>query len=217
MSLIARHAFLGARIIDCDTRITLGMARALCHDPHLPINGVARYVGLPGNAPGEDLTTAEVTDITSCGLGLIVVQHVRMPGWRPEEHDGGADGACAGRLALQAGVPAGTTLACDLEGVDPNEPDVLTSRWANQWYAAVVAAGYDPCLYVGYDTGLSGAQLYALPFHCYWRSFSQVPDVPGRGYRLVQLGTTTIAGVECDVDVVQRDYRGELPRWAEAA
>ncbi len=54
-------------------------------------------------------------------------------------------------------------------------------------YEAVKAAGYLPGLYVGGGALLSGEQLYSLPFEHYWRSQSRVPDIPNRGYQLIQL------------------------------
>lgn len=86
--------------------------------------------------------------------------------------------------------------------------------YCTAWFAAVDASGYVPGLYVGYAAILTGEQLYSLPFQHYWRSQSQVPDVPTRGYALVQLlPSVTANGIAIDVDFTQNDNEKGQVLW----
>jgi hypothetical protein len=175
-----------------------------------------RYVGL-SDGDAHTLRPAEVEALARADLAIMPVQYARTGGWSAET--GRADGEAAALHAAAAGLPADVTLWCDLEGAIPSGEVALTYTAA--WYRGATAAGAkDPGLYVGAGPALTGTQLYVdLPFHRYWRSLSQVPNVDRRGYQMIQLfpGDETIAGVRVDLDVVQSDYFGDRPRWAVAA
>ena len=90
--------------------------------------------------------------------------------------------------------------------------------YCEAWYEAVSAAGYTPGMYVGAGTLLNGRQICDLPFRHYWRSQSQVPDIPHRGYQLIQLGPSVeINGIWVDLDVALNDSQGgaNIPRARE--
>jgi hypothetical protein len=87
-------------------------------------------------------------------------------------------------------------------------------HYCEAWYEAVSAAGYIPGLYVGSEALLNGRQLYDLPFQHYWRSQSQVPDIPHRGYQVVQLSPPIqLNGVRIDFDVAVNDGQGGAAQW----
>ena len=86
--------------------------------------------------------------------------------------------------------------------------------YCEAWYEAVSAAGYIPGLYVGAEGLLNGRQLYDLSFQHYWRSQSQVPDIPHRGYLVIQFGPSVqINGVWIDLDVALNDNQGGTAQW----
>jgi hypothetical protein len=208
--MLVETAYLGALGADSDTKI--GATEAL----RLKAAGLrflVRYLSLGANESGSDLDKNEVTDILGAGLALMAVQHVRLPGWTPSAAMGAEDGSHAAHNAVSAGLLAGTTVWLDLEGINGNATE--TAAYANAWNDALRAAGYDTGVYVGGGCPLDEQQLYSLLHtHRYWRSFSQVPNVAGRGYCMIQLyPTTNIAGVNVDLDIIQQDYKRGLPRW----
>jgi hypothetical protein len=166
-----------------------------------------------GQAPG-DLSAAEAGAILGAGLGLMAVQHVRMPGWSPTTALGTADGTNAAYNAGQVGFPAGVNIWCDLEGVEPAAvaPDVI--GYCNAWAGAVAAAGFVPGLYVGANCILDGQQIYDLDFQHYWKSLSRVPVLPSRGYQMIQtIVPAAVNGIGIDQDVTQTDTEGGQAMW----
>jgi len=173
-----------------------------------------RYLTLLGpQAPG-DLSAPEATGILEAGLALMPVQHVREPGWSPSQDLGRQDGEQAAANAQQIGFPSGVNIWCDLEGVAEGASAQDVADHCNAWFDAVDAAGYVPGLYVGADAILSGRQVYDLSFEHYWRSQSDVPDIPVRGYQLLQLAPSIAAnGIGIDVDIAQDDNEGGQAQW----
>lgn len=172
-----------------------------------------RYLSL-GAESAQDLTTQEATDILNSGLALMPVQHVRKPGWLPSANLGQQDGQNAASNAQDVGFPGAVNVWCDLEGVGSSAAPQDVIDYCQAWYSAVDAAGFLPGLYVGYGTKLSGQQLYDLSFQHYWRSQSTVPQIPHRGYQLVQfLPSITAYGIAIDLDVTQRDDAGGQSQW----
>jgi len=211
---MVEQGFLGALGCDTDTKLTAACAAKLVAGG---MKFVLRYLSLGSPAPG-DLDKTEVDAILSANLSLMAVQHVRSPGWMPTGQLGGQDGSSAAHNAVVAGIPAGVTIWLDLEGVSSVSPAQSVIDYVRSWYTAVRASGYDCGLYVGSGVPLDGAQLYSLPVDRYWRSFSEVPNVNRRGYCMIQLyDTTKIGGIDVDLDVIQSDYLGGLPRWLAPA
>jgi hypothetical protein len=108
----------------------------------------------------------------------------------------------------------GVNIWCDLEGVDNQAGAQDVIDYCAAWLAAVDAAGFVPGLYVGSAAILTGPELYSLPFQHYWRSQSRVPDVPMRGYALIQLfPSVTANGIGIDIDFAQNDNEGGEALW----
>ena len=171
-----------------------------------------RYLSIgPDCAPG-DLDHDEMVTITQAGLALMAVQHVRFPGWRPVKSLGLSDGANAVTHALNAGLIAGVSIWHDLEGVQ--QPYVAQNiiDYLEAWYDQVRRPAYLPGQYVGANCGLTGEQLWGLTVTRYWKSASGVPDIPNRGYCMIQsLVPGTVAGISIDRDEVRKDNLGGLP------
>jgi hypothetical protein len=175
-----------------------------------------RYVSRGPESAG-DLSSQEASDILGSGLALMPVQHVRAAGWSPSGDLGQQDGSGAAANAAAVGFPAGVNVWCDLEGAASGTTAQDVIDYCQAWFDAVAADGFLPGLYVGAQAILSGQQLLDLPFQHYWRSQSTVPDIPGRGYQLLQLlPSITVNGIGIDVDVIQTDEEGGQAQWLAA-
>lgn len=164
-----------------------------------------------------NLSVQEATDILNSGLALMPVQHVRAPGWSPDQALGQQDGQDAAAIAKAIGFPASVNLWCDLEEVNAAAQAQNVMAYCRAWHHAVRSGGYSPGLYVGAGALLTGQQLFDLPFQHYWRSSSQVPNIPNRGYQLVQLNPSIeLNGILVDLDVVGTDKRRGSARWLHA-
>ena len=136
------------------------------------------------------------------------VQHVRRPGWSPTQNLGQQDGQNAAQNAQVVGFPAGVSVWCDLEGLNRAAQAQDVIDYCQAWYEALQAGGYVPGLYVGARAPLTGQQIADSPFQHYWRSQSRVPEIPNRGYQLVQLfPSIDINGVSVDIDIAQVDEK----------
>lgn len=175
-----------------------------------------RYVPFGGSSTGGwDVTRHEVEHILAAGMVLMLVQRCRVANWTPSALRGKGDGERAADYALALGYPAGATIWCDLEGVSLGVPPDETIGHVNAWSTAVSAVGYSPGLYVGWQCGLTSAQLYhRLGLARYWRSASAVPEVQMRGYCMRQSVEQIVAGLRVDMDTIQADHLGGLPIWA---
>jgi hypothetical protein len=173
-----------------------------------------RYLSLGNGQDEGDLSVEEAGGILAAGLALMAVQHVDEPGWSPIRDLGEANGTNAANNAAQVGFPPGVCIWCDLEGVNDDAAAQDVIDYCNEWYAAVSAAGYVPGLYVGADAILDGQQLYDLSFQHYWRSESEVPAIPVRGYQMVQTPVENLVnGIGIDQDTTQNDNRGGQAIW----
>jgi hypothetical protein len=195
---------------DANTVITPDLARQFSTQGY---RFCVRYVSRGPESP-NDLSGQEASDILDGGLALMPVQHVRAPGWSPTGDLGRQDGTAAAGNAGQVGFPAGVNVWCDLEGVDGATEAQAVIDYCQAWHEAVDGAGFVPGLYVGSQAILTGQQLFALPFQHYWRSQSRVPDIPTRGYQMIQLfPSVTVNGIGIDVDVIQTDQEGGQAQW----
>ncbi len=168
-----------------------------------------------GQQPG-DLTAAEAGLILDAGLALMAVQHVDEEGWRPSADLGASNGNHAAANAGEVGFPFGVNIWLDLEGVHHlvSAEDVIA--YCNAWHTEVAAAGYVPGIYVGANATLTGDQLYwRVKMKHYWKSGSDVPDIPHRGYQLVQriVPGDTMAGIGIDRNVTSTDAFGGTVMW----
>jgi hypothetical protein len=200
----------GLKGFDADTIITSELAAEFIKNGY---QFCARYLSLgEGQNPG-DLSNGEAADILNSGLALIAVQHVNAYGWAPTSALGTTHGSNAASNARSIGLPTGMNLWCDLEGVATGTDAEAVINYCTAWYNAVAAASYVPGLYVGPIAVLDGQQLYDLPFQHYWKSASNVPEIPVRGYQLVQGLTITASGIEIDPDTTQTDAKGGAVLW----
>jgi hypothetical protein len=176
-----------------------------------------RYLSRTSPQAASDLSHAEAQAILAGGLGLMVVQHVMRAGWVPDTARGAQYGTVAAVNAHAVGLPPGMTIWLDLEGVRGGVDSADVIAYCNAWFDPVAAAGYVPGLYVGANCGLDGDALYwRLQTRHYWRSASDVPELPHRGYQLVQRVNTApdvVNGIAIDRDVAYADAFGDTVSW----
>jgi hypothetical protein len=208
----------GLRGFDANTPITAPAAAAFWNAGY---RFALRYVGRTQMA-SHDLTTAEAEILLNQGFGLMPVQHVLNPGWQPTAELGQQYGANAAKFSQQIGFPPGVSVWCDLESVadDASAADVI--GYCNAWYTAVADAGYVPGLYVGFQPGLTGKQLYgALKFSSYWAAYNVdgVSNPKPRSWQLVQsVGKGTVGGLTTEVydaDTTVTDGKGGTAVWLQ--
>lgn len=201
---------VGTRIVDSlpfSQGGTAAQARAL------KATGVDGFVGYLGA-----MNAARLAYVLDAGLGFMPVT------FAGEYKDGAAD-EIAQLRAL--GIPAGTTVWLDLEGLDAwNTPAADLMRLINAWARDIKAGGWLPGLYVGAPQPLSGPQLYSLGVYRYWLGIGRCVDKSGKdaypdcGWCMRQdwhgqkngmfwRGT----GVLVDTNSVQCDHLGRLPSW----
>lgn len=196
-----------------DTNTKLTYEKAMC----LKEKGyefAIRYVGRLSMA-SHDIDSVEIENILKAGLKLGIVQHCPpKPGIIPTTGIGKLWGKNAATFAEAAGYSKGCIIYLDLEDVNPiyksKQQDIIT--FCNDWYDEVFKADYIPGIYVGFNTFLTGEQLYhKLKFQHYWKSFSKVPDVLKRGYEMVQIKGITECGIQIDTNEVTGDRLGNRP------
>ena len=197
------------KIVDTSAKLTADVLSAIVDAGYA---GVVRYVRLPGVADTWDIDADELTTIVGAGLGLMLVQHVRYPGWNPASYSGKDDAAAALERAQAAGYAAGSHIFLDLEGIKAKATDA-TIRFANDWADAVVDAGYKAGCYVGYAVPLTAMQLYELHrVDSYWSDAGR-RAVAKRGFAVRQHAEIMIQGVPFDPDDIAPDEKGETPSW----
>lgn len=205
-----------ARGFDANQRIT----QAQAHDAvSKGYTFAVRYVRRAAQN-NHDLIAGELATLMQAGLGVMVVQHVAMEGWIPAPALGTAYGAIAAAEASAVGVPRGTTLWCDLEGVRHGTPASEVIQFCNNWWGKASEAGYRPGLYVGDSCGLTAVQLYRnLRFDGYWGAYNlnhdQIPAV--RGVQMRQKVATLedlidgLTNDTMDVNFIHADDLGGTP------
>lgn len=196
---------------DCDTNLSLDAARAfVLADMSFVVRYVSRY------APEEgDLSSDEVQNILDAGLALMIVQHAPEQGWSPSVAVAKMWAEAAVQNTLALNIPRGLTIWNDHEGVLMSSTPSAISAHLNAWSQVILDAGYQPGLYVGFDSGLNAHQLYNdLILTRYWKSASNVPAPAKRGFCMQQmLVSGLIANVAYDKDIVSLDYLGGIPNW----
>jgi hypothetical protein len=217
MALVSESVPLGHRILGFDTTYKIDEQHAQALSSLFAF--ACRYVNLTEKPHPLALDRAEVDLLARAPMGIFTVQFARTHGWNTQA--GRADGAAAARNHLALGLPADSTLSCDLEGNFSSAQQAVD--YAGSWYQSTLAEGIDvdaTQIYIGAGVPLTSGELYQrLRFRGYWRSGSEVPDIARRGYRMIQLRPLdqVIAGVRVDLDVVQTDNLGGRPRWARLA
>jgi len=170
-----------------------------------------RYISRASDVESpNDLTEAEANDILDAGLALMAVQHYPGDGWRPTADLGGTYDHNAAANAGQAGLPEGINVFLDLEGIAIGTPSEDIIAFCNAWFSEVESVGYVSGVYVGANAILSGDDLYwSLKSKHYWRLGSRVPDIPHRGYQMVQ----SIKPGQVDKNVTLNDAFGNGVLW----
>jgi hypothetical protein len=185
LSGTAQAAPAGVKGFDANVTITSDQADAFWGDG---FRFALRYVGRTQMA-SHDLTASEAAMLLARGFGLMPVQHVEGGEWMADGDLGTEYGANAARFSQQIGFPPGVNVWLDLESVSTSAAESDVIAYCNNWYAQVAAAGYVPGVYIGWQPGLSGSQLYAsLEFQHYWAAYNVdgVSSPKPRGYQLVQ-------------------------------
>jgi Rv2525c-like, glycoside hydrolase-like domain len=196
------------KIVDTRAKLTSANVLSLVGAGY---SGVVRYVPLPGLTGSGDIDAVECQAIVTGGLGLMLVQHSRYPGWNPAAHKGAEDAAAALERASAAGYLPGAHIFVDLEGIKGTAHATIV--YANEWADAIVSAGYRAGCYVGYQVPLTPIQLYDLhDVDSYWSDFGQ-RSVATRGFAIKQHQQTYIDGLPFDLDDVAPDHLGETPFW----
>lgn len=203
-----------ALIFDASTPCSLAQLVAL---KAVGFRGGVRTVTTDPAAHPSDITAAEVADFMAAGIGLMLYQRPRNPGWLPTAALGKADAEVFAAKAARANFLAGASAWDDLEGIGGSGSS--TVAYANEKAQGLKGAGLSPGAYVGFDVPLTGDELFRdLVVSAYWRGVSDVPDVATRGYTVVQVAANVlVAGVLVDVNVVRADKLGGRPFWMRAA
>jgi Domain of unknown function (DUF1906) len=203
----------GALGFDANQRISEETAKKFkAHD----FKFCVRYLSLNPKQGKNDLTVKEANGILSAGLGLMPVQHVRQGSWRPTAAMGSGDGKHAVKHAQDIGFPPGVCVWVDLEDVDQSSKFADVMAFVTNWAGHVGGAGYRPGVYVGANhIPITPKQLASLPVVHYWKSGSNVPDVEGIGYQMVQriFPAERHFGVDIDRDTTRVDKDGRRAHW----
>jgi len=207
----AEPAVAGMHGFDTNTKLTATTARAL-RDAGFKF--AIRYLSRKAKPPARDLTADELNIILDAGLAVMAVQHVAPSGWTPSDTLGVEYGGNAAAHARAVGLAEKSSVWLDLEGIAAGTPSSAVISYCNAWFKEVESAGYTTGVYVGANSILSGDELYlSLKTTHYWKSGSAVPDIPHRGYCMVQhiIPDDKIGGVKIDRDVTLVDAFGSVP------
>jgi Domain of unknown function (DUF1906) len=175
-----------------------------------------RYVSRGGRAQAGDLHASEARTILHAGLALMPVQHVARAGWSPTKKLGNTYGQTAAAHVREIGFPPGVNVWLDLEGVNSSSSHAAVIEYCNAWIAEVDSAGFVPGVYIGARSILTGEDIFwRLRARHFWKSGSRVPDVPHRGYQLIQkiMRNDQIDGVEIDRNLTVNDNFGQSVLW----
>jgi len=171
--------------------------------PGQPLLALWRYVGLGAPSPA-DITIAERDAILSAGWSLGLVQHVERPSWQANGSNGLSHGTTAAAHARLVEYPLGCHLGLDLEGLGDSGVPVMS--YVQAWADAVHAVGYRVLLYVGYDDGLTDAQVTALvgtgAIDAFWSDYGPRTLPAGLSFAMKQHAQTTVLGIGVDPDEV---------------
>lgn len=207
---------VGARGFDCIPALTPETARAFKEHK---FDYAIRYLRR-AQKHTYDLTHEEAEIILAAGLGLMVVQHVASANsWVPTPDKGIDYGTVAVSEAHEIGLPAGTMIWLDLEGVSPGTPKSDIVDYCNNWYEQVKAAGFTPGIYVGWHCGLNSHELYyLLKFEHYWAAYNlnneEEPDHRGvqmRQHAWKKADAPPGITFQFDSDTIGPDNLGGLP------
>jgi hypothetical protein len=175
-----------------------------------------RYVSRGEREQANDLHEAEARTILRAELALMPVQHVARPGWSPTKSLGAAYGRNAAAHVLEIGFPPGVNVWLDLEGIKSSSSHATVIDYCNAWIAEVESAGFVPGVYISARAILTGEEIFwRLRAKHFWKSGSRVPEIPHRGYQLIQkiIRHDKIDGVEIDRNLTVNDNFGQSVLW----
>jgi hypothetical protein len=175
-----------------------------------------RYVSRAEREQTHDLHEAEARTILNAGLALMPVQHVARAGWSPTKNLGSTYGRNAAAHVREIGFPPGVNVWLDLEGVKSSSSHAAVIEYCNAWIAEVELAGFVPGVYIGARAILTGDEIFwRLRARHFWKSGSRVPDIPHRGYQLIQkiIRNDKIDGVEIDRNLTVNDNFEQSVLW----
>jgi hypothetical protein len=205
----------GAIGFDANATVTFAQARAFhAAGYRYALRYIPRLV-----ARASDLSVDEVDNILMAGLALMPVQHVESESsWTPTEDRGRAYGDRAATRCHELGISIGTTVWLDLEGVCVGTDPAQVIAYCRAWHAAVTNGGFQPGLYVGWHSGLTPNELYALPFTRYWAAYNlngdEYPATCGvcmRQHSAAPSDKPASIPFEIDTDVVLGDKLERFP------
>lgn len=202
---------------DCASKLTPSTIQKFVNDLD-DFKFCLRYLSLEEQKVSVDLSVEEAENILDAGLALSPVQRVRFSGWVATGALGIITGKNAAKNAKFIGFPAGINVWLDLEGVKSSTSADNVKAYCNNWFDEVAKEGYVPGIYVGAGAILNGSQLATLKFEHYWESGSRVPNIPDRGYQLIQtipnppLGEVR-HGITIDFDRTRIDDQGDQVLW----
>jgi hypothetical protein len=104
----------------------------------------------------------------------------------------------------------------DLEEVKNSTSHAAVIDYCNAWISEVESTGFVPGVYIGARAVLTGEEIFwRVRAKHFWRSGSRVPDVPHRGYQLIQkiIKNDKIDGVEIDRNLTVNDNFGQSVLW----
>ena len=175
-----------------------------------------RYVSRGDRQSASDLSEAEARTILNAGLALMPVQHVARDGWSPSKALGTVYGRNAAAHSLSIGFPPGMNVWLDLEGAKPSTSHRIVIDYCNAWFAEVASAGFAPGIYIGARAVLTSEEIFwRLQTTHFWRSGSKVPDIPHRGYQMIQkiIKGDKIGSIEIDRNLTVTDNFGQSVLW----
>lgn len=215
--------------VDCATRVSREQADQLYAAGYRTI---FRYLDRIVSDPEHDdrwpinLTRGELADLLDAGLYVSLVQYYSTgyestaKGKKFSRAYGEKAGEAAATNARNLGIPAGVTLWCDLEFCADATPDMIADYldgWSHK--VVTVSPGYSAGLYVGSNLGsqatgyMTGAALYKRPrFRAYWRAASIIPQIPNRGWTVIQGCPIKLFGLDLDQDMIALDHRARSDR-----
>lgn len=212
----AQPAPAGLKGFDANVTITSAQADAFWN---AGFRFALRYVGRTQMA-SHDLTAGEAEMLLARGFGVMPVQHVLGGEWMATGDLGTEYGANAASFSQQIGFPPGVNVWLDLESVSTQAAAADVIAYCNNWHAQVASAGYVPGVYIGWQPGLPGSQLYSnLKFQHYWAAYNVdgVSTPHPRGYQLVQSSGQGVVGSldtdVYDVDETRVDAQGGQVLW----
>ena len=150
----------------------------------------------------------------------VFESEVARAGWSPTTSLGTMYGRNAAAHVRQIGFPPGVNVWLDLEGVKSSSSHATVIDYCNAWIAEVESVGFVPGVYIGARAILTGDEIFwRLRAKHFWRSASRVPDIPHRGYQVIQkiIRHDKIDGVEIDRNLTVNDNFGQSVLWLTRA